>query len=101
MAHNLSLTAGGVALLKHLLTQPGWYDGKVPVILAAGQVLELPAFAVEPPKDEAEALATAFVDVTEKQREAMKTCVSYWAGKSAFGPSPHVSNLLGMLGLAD
>jgi hypothetical protein len=101
MAHTLQLTTGGVLLLKHLLSQPNWYDGKVPLILAAGQVLELPALTAEPPKNEDEATAVVAVEVTEKQREALKACVAYWAGKSAFGPSKHVAILLGVLGLAD
>lgn len=107
--HDISITKGGVQILKQLLVQPNWYENqKNSVLNNAGDVEETlgdAQYAIEDTKDptQFEKLSNARVSfqVTEGQREAVKIALRFFIKKAALANTKHVRILISQFGLSD
>lgn len=111
------LPTGAIAVLQEILATPQWYkdDPKQAktIVHAVGALDALPDLAdrPQPEKDEPRAVYAQRVDVwakpglmydwTDKQKEAVKKCVSYYLKQGAFSVNSNIVALLTLLGLDD
>lgn len=103
--HNIKSTRGGVSLILSALVQPGWTKVTASIYRAGKLVEDLEMkFNEEPPKDAAEGKAWSLnevsFDVSEKEREVLKECLTHHVKEGHIGPSKHFRALADSLGLA-
>lgn len=102
------VTRGSISLLISCLSQPGW--GKRPVdLFAAGSLLEELdgqfGADVQPESSEDEAgfqswaIKKVKLELTEKQREAAKAALKYFAEQGQIAPTKHFCSIGEALGL--
>jgi len=118
-----ALTRGAVHLIKQLLATRGWYEGEKDgpaTIVAAADLLEeeLAEERFAPPADLSEkdaqnkdkvkewdkaldewAKIKEEFSITERKRNVVKSCLSYYVKKGFFVPSQHVAALIREFGL--
>jgi hypothetical protein len=116
-ANHYELSVGTIAVLQEILPTPQWYkdDPKQGVLVGrayyANEALpDLPP-RPKPEKDEDkdvfEARIKAWADPilefewTDKQKDAVKTCVRHYLKQGAFSVTEHTVAMLHMLGLDD
>ena len=111
------LPTGAVTILEEILSTPQWYkdDPKQAktIVHAVGALDALPDTPKrpKPDKDEDKEFFEARVDVwaapilmfnwTDKQKEAVKKCVSFYLKQGAFSVNCNIVALLTLLGLDD
>lgn len=111
------LPTGAIAILEEILATPQWYkdDPKQAktIVHAVGALDALPTTKERPKQDKGEdkEFFEARVDVwsadilmfewTDKQKEAVKKCVSFYLKQGAFSVNSHIVALLTLLGLDD
>ena len=99
--HKLTVTLGGVMLLKEVLPATGWYgETKGNLDLRAYEVLESLS-SVSPLGTLAEADASFDMSLTEAQRDAVKTCLRFFRKKAAFAITKHVLSLYTAFGVIE
>jgi hypothetical protein len=100
--HTISITQGGIAILKTILAQPGWYENhpiKVPLSAVATLEGPLAAFKITEDGDlEWENTICSF-EVTESQRDCTKICIEFYLKKAALRLTKHVASLCSEFGL--
>lgn len=112
-----NLSTGAIAVLSEILPTPQWYkdDPKQGVLIgrafAASEALPDTPPRPKPEQDESkeafekriEAWADPILmfDWTEKQKDAVRTCVRYYLKQGAFSVTTHTVQLLKLLGLDD
>lgn len=111
-----NLSTGAVALLHEILPTPQWYkdDPKqgVLIVRASSAIDALPDVErPKPEKDEDKDGYEARIDAwaspvlefewTDKQKDAVKKCVSFYLKQGAFAVTKHTVALLHLLGLDD
>jgi len=99
--HNLTVTLGGVLLLKEVLPAQGWYaDTKGNLDLRAYEVTESISSVVDP-LTITDANALFDLKLTEAQRDAVKTCLRFFRRKGAFSVTKHVLSLYTAFGVVE
>jgi len=107
--HELALTNGAVLVLKSVLPSQGWYEGSpISIPIAANDINERLS-DIKQPKQEAsdeqlvewDRKTYTLSGVTEKQREAMKRCVSFYLKKATLPIINSTAVLINELGLSE